>query len=217
VKIKEVCNKFGSKLHMDGARIWEAQPYYCHSFSEVAEHFDSVYVSFYKGIGGMTGAMLIGNSEFIKYSKVWLRRFGGNVFTSMPYALSALAGFRRNIGTFDTKFTKMKEIVQGISRLAKEKGLGEDKIKFTPTIPQSNMVHLRFGWPEALVTEKSNVVASNTGIRPITRVRASDGDSSCYIEWAVGEHNVWIESSVFVDAFCNLFDELLAAELEKEN
>src|SRR5579862_5231289 len=38
----------GAAPHMDGARLWEAAPYYERSYAEVAALFESVYVSFYK-------------------------------------------------------------------------------------------------------------------------------------------------------------------------
>lgn len=40
----------------------------------------------------MTGAMLVGSDAFVAEARVWLRRFGGNVYTSLPYALSGLHG-----------------------------------------------------------------------------------------------------------------------------
>jgi hypothetical protein len=40
-------------VHLDGARLWEAAAGYERSPAEVAALFDSVYVSFYKGIGAL--------------------------------------------------------------------------------------------------------------------------------------------------------------------
>lgn len=76
----------GIHLHMDGARIWEAsgsQKYDIHHTNNcqeiilnISKHFDSIYVSFYKGLGGITGAMLLGTNDFISKARVWQRRFG---------------------------------------------------------------------------------------------------------------------------------------------
>src|SRR5450631_2278466 len=60
-KIATLARERGVKLHMDGARLWEAREAYApQSFAAVCAHFDSVYVSFYKGIGALAGAMLLG-------------------------------------------------------------------------------------------------------------------------------------------------------------
>jgi threonine aldolase len=60
--IKAHCKARGAHLHMDGARLWEAQAGYGRSAAEIAAGFDSVYVSLYKGIGGLGGAMLAGDN-----------------------------------------------------------------------------------------------------------------------------------------------------------
>ena len=65
------------RLHMDGARIWQCRPHFQKSFSDIAALFDSIYVSFYKDIGGMFGCVLMGEQDFIEESRVWLRRHGG--------------------------------------------------------------------------------------------------------------------------------------------
>ena len=46
----------GLAVHLDGARLWEARTFYERPLSEIAGLFDSVYVSFYKGLGGMPAA-----------------------------------------------------------------------------------------------------------------------------------------------------------------
>jgi threonine aldolase len=48
----------GIALHLDGARLWEAAPFYERSYAEIAGLFDSVYVSFYKGLGALAGPRL---------------------------------------------------------------------------------------------------------------------------------------------------------------
>ena len=45
---------------MDGARLWECTPYYGRTLAEIAGLFDTVYVSFYKGLGGLAGSALAG-------------------------------------------------------------------------------------------------------------------------------------------------------------
>jgi len=49
----------GAKIHFDGARLWESTAYLGRPLAEVAGLADSVYVSFYKTLGGISGAMLM--------------------------------------------------------------------------------------------------------------------------------------------------------------
>lgn len=59
----------------------------------------------------MTGAMLLGTKAFAAEARVWLRRFGGNLFSLLPYAVSAWSGFRRHKGDFAARRERMQAIV----------------------------------------------------------------------------------------------------------
>ena len=76
-------------LHLDGARLWEAAPHYDRSHAAIADLFDSVYVSFYKGLGALAGAALAGDAELVAEARVWQRRHGGNLVTMAPFVISA--------------------------------------------------------------------------------------------------------------------------------
>jgi threonine aldolase len=91
------CRKTDVPLHFDGARLWEAAAGYGRPLDEIAALADSVYVSFYKGVGGMAGCVLAGSRDTIEATRVWRTRHGGNVFTAYPYALSALDGLDRHL------------------------------------------------------------------------------------------------------------------------
>ncbi|MCG5470224.1 beta-eliminating lyase-related protein [Micromonospora sp. LAH09] len=87
----------GARLHLDGARLWESTPYLAHTLSEITDLADSTYVSFYKTIGGLSGAALAGTAQFASYARLWRHRYGGQVFQQWPAALSALAGLDREL------------------------------------------------------------------------------------------------------------------------
>ena len=53
----------GAAVHLDGARLWECTPHYARDLHEIAALFDSVYVSFYKGLGGLAGCCLAGDEQ----------------------------------------------------------------------------------------------------------------------------------------------------------
>ena len=84
----------GAAVHLDGARLWESGPFYARPLSEIAGLFDSVYVSFYKGLGGLSGSMLLGEDDVVAEAREWRRRHGGTLFQLWPYAAAGLAGLR---------------------------------------------------------------------------------------------------------------------------
>jgi threonine aldolase len=89
------CADRGVPLHLDGARLWESTPYLEHSLAEVAALASTVYVSFYKGLGGLSGAAVAGPADVIAEVRRWQRRLGSNVYTLFPYAVSAREGLRK--------------------------------------------------------------------------------------------------------------------------
>ena len=78
--LKSKAKQLNVPLHMDGARVWSTRQHYNNrTFAEIADGFSSVYVSFYKDIGAIGGAALIGDSNFIEEAKIWRERLGGLV------------------------------------------------------------------------------------------------------------------------------------------
>ncbi|MFD3487523.1 threonine aldolase family protein [Streptomyces sp. NPDC058665] len=84
-------------VHFDGARLWESVTHFGRPLEEIAGLADSVYVSFYKSLGAMSGAMLVGSSTLVEEARVWRHRYGGQVFQQYPAALSALLGLEREL------------------------------------------------------------------------------------------------------------------------
>lgn len=97
VNVSDWCRAARTKLHFDGARLWEAAAHYGRPLAEIAALADSVYVSFYKGLGGLAGCVLAGSEDFITAIAPWQTRLAGNVFTLYPMVLSALQGLRTQL------------------------------------------------------------------------------------------------------------------------
>jgi threonine aldolase len=91
------CRKKQVPLHFDGARLWEAAAGYGRPLNELAALADSVYVSFYKGVGGLAGCVVAGTRATIDAMQPWRTRQGASLFTAYPYALSALDGLDRHL------------------------------------------------------------------------------------------------------------------------
>ena len=124
----------GIPLHMDGARLWECKPYYQREYAEIAGLFDTVYVSMYKGLKGITGSILAGPEDFIEASRIWLRRHGGNLMAMYPYVLSARLGFEKYIKRIPLYCEKAQQIAGIMSQYP--------EFQIVPNPPQTNMMHV---------------------------------------------------------------------------
>ena len=97
VELSGAARDLGVPLHVDGARLWESQPFYDRSLAEIAALADSVYVSFYKVLGSPAGAAVAGPADLAAELRSWRRRMGGTLFRLTPYALGALVGLREHL------------------------------------------------------------------------------------------------------------------------
>ncbi len=84
-------------VHLDGARLWECGPHFGRGLAEIAALADSVYVSFYKSLDGLSGAVLAGPATLVEEARTWRHRYGGQVFQQYPAALAALLGLEREL------------------------------------------------------------------------------------------------------------------------
>ncbi len=138
VAFSEACRARDVPLHLDGARLWESAPHLGHSPDAVADLADSVYVSFYKGLGGFAGAAVAGPEEQVAEARTWRTRMGGTLFSLMPYAVAALRGL-------DTELPRMAEYHECAVALAER--LEARGIRVSPSPPQSNSfrIHVERG------------------------------------------------------------------------
>lgn len=143
VALSRWCRERGVPLHFDGARLWEASAHYGRPLAEIAALADSVYVSFYKGLGGLAGCVLAGSEDFIAQLAPWQTRLAGNLFTVHPFVLSALQGLRTQL----PHMPAYRERAQALAAvLAAEPGW-----RVAPEVPQVNAFQLHLpAAPEAL-------------------------------------------------------------------
>ena len=98
LRIRRACDASGIHLHIDGARLWEVAPRYRAEagvdLAQVAAIGDSVYVSFYKGLGASVGAMILGNSDFAAAARGVAKTLGALPHANAPAALSCVRQWR---------------------------------------------------------------------------------------------------------------------------
>ncbi|WP_417436389.1 threonine aldolase family protein [Idiomarina abyssalis] len=157
-------------MHLDGARLWQVPSAYDCSLPEVCELFDSVYVSFYKDLGAISGAILAGSEAFIEQAKIWARRAGGNIITQYPQVLSARYGLRENLPIMPDAVNYAKALGEALNEL--------EVLKVNPEIPQAAMFHIHFALPANKLGEKITDYASNTGVMLLPLPRAEINDEA---------------------------------------
>ncbi|HLU65762.1 MAG TPA: beta-eliminating lyase-related protein, partial [Kofleriaceae bacterium] len=169
----------GLHLHLDGARLWECAAGYGRSYAEICAGFDSCYVSFYKGIGALSGAMLLGQRDFIDEAIVWQRRSGGNLYTLAPSIASAAM-------LLDRRLARMKAYYQRARRIAEILG-AIGGVSILPAPPQVNMMHVFLALDPEAAMEARDRVAEESGIWLFGAARPAAVPGHSRFELYVGE------------------------------
>ncbi len=123
----------GAALHLDGARLWQCTPHYGRPLQEIAELFDSVYVSFYKDLGAPAGCALAGSKELIDEARIWQVRHGGRLFSAFPYLLAAELGLDEILPRVPSYVARARELGVALA--------GLDGVTVVPAPPQTAMFH----------------------------------------------------------------------------
>ncbi|MBY5980243.1 low-specificity L-threonine aldolase [Ferrimonas balearica] len=69
----------GLKLHLDGARVFNAAVAEGVSLSAIAQHFDSLTICLSKGLAAPVGSLLVGDEALIKKARRWRKVLGGGM------------------------------------------------------------------------------------------------------------------------------------------
>ncbi|WP_078550040.1 threonine aldolase family protein [Litchfieldia alkalitelluris] len=192
ISISNYCRDKGIKLHLDGARLFEILPFYQKTAAEVCELFDSVYVSFYKGIGGIAGAVLAGESSFIEQSKVWKRRHGGDLISLYPYVISSDYYFEQRVNKMQQYYEEAKELASLFNQC--------EGVVTKPEEPVSNMFHVHFNQPKEKVESKLIDTYEKIGVGLASNLREMN-ENECYFEVSIGDRYAKVPKQVLHKTF----------------
>jgi threonine aldolase len=172
----------GIPFHLDGARLWEACPHYGVEPARLAALADSVYVSFYKGLGGLGGCVLAGSSDFIAQVRPWQQRLAGNLWTAFPYVLSAQDGLRRHLPRMGEYRERARSLAAALSASLRAEG-----VVVAPEPPQVNAFQVHLPGDPARVTQAMKDLAARERFWLAGRCIASTRPGLSMFEVAIGD------------------------------
>ncbi len=109
----------GIKLHIDGARIWNASVASGVSYSEYGRYADSLSVCFSKGLGAPIGSMLIADRKTVEIARRYRKIFGGGMRQAGILAAAAEYALAHNLQTLRQDHEKAKLFASGLGKSGK--------------------------------------------------------------------------------------------------
>jgi len=165
-------------VHLDGARLWEASAGYGRDPAEVAELFDTVYVSFYKGIGALPGCCVAGEQRVVSQVREWRRRLGGTLHGLWPQAASALRLLPERLAEMPARLAHAREIAAALRDV--------DGVRVVPHEPQVSMMHLLLDVDAEGFARASRRLAEDEGVWTWPSAKPTVDPSVARCELSVG-------------------------------
>jgi len=196
VELCDLARDRGIKVHLDGARVWAAQAAYERPFDEIAALFDSVYISFYKGIGALPGALLLGPQAFVGEAALWQRRMGGNLYTLLPNVASAASRLDAQLTRFPVYRERALRLAAALSNVP--------GLRLLPDPPHVSMMHVVLGLDPRDALAARDRVAEETGLWLFGGARPRDLPGESFFELSVGEAVMTMSDDEVAAAFRSL-------------
>lgn len=114
VRIREVCQSNGLKLHLDGARLFNAIVAGGENPAIYGELFDSLSVCLNKGMGCPMGSVLLGSEEFIRKARRVRKRIGGGMRQAGFMAATGIYAMEHHIDRLAQDHLHAKDIAQAL-------------------------------------------------------------------------------------------------------
>jgi len=118
--VHEICDgahTLGLKVHLDGARIFNAAVALNDNVAHMTAKCDSVMFCLSKGLGAPVGSMIVGSRDFIERARVFRKMFGGGMRQVGVLAAAGLIALEKSPARLHEDHANAKFLAQGIAQI----------------------------------------------------------------------------------------------------
>ncbi len=115
--ITQLCKHYNLKLHLDGARLFNALIETNEKPSDIGNCFDSISICLSKGLGAPVGSLLLGDSDFIKHARRVRKVFGGGMRQAGFLAAAGLYALKNNVERLKHDHQRAKQLETELLKL----------------------------------------------------------------------------------------------------
>lgn len=116
--IAACCKRNNLRLHMDGARLFNAMAEGGYTAKEIGQEVDSLSLCLSKGLGAPVGSLLLGDRSFIAEARRWRKAFGGGMRQSGILAAAGIYALGHHIERLKEDHTHAKLLAAALSESA---------------------------------------------------------------------------------------------------
>lgn len=137
----------GVRLHLDGARLWNAEVRTGVPAREYAALFDTVAVCLSKGLGAPVGSVLVGPSDVIAEARQWRKRMGGGWRQAGVLAAGGIYALEHHVERLDNDHDNARQIAETVADAAGD--------VVDPAAVETNIVLLHVGAEAERIVEEA--------------------------------------------------------------
>jgi len=118
--IDEICDgahEMGLKVHMDGARVFNAAAAIGRPVSEICAKVDTVMFCLSKGLGAPVGSMVVGPRETMAQARLYRKRLGGGMRQAGVLAAAGLIALERMPARLPEDHANARLLADGLARI----------------------------------------------------------------------------------------------------
>ncbi|MFE1286223.1 threonine aldolase family protein [Streptomyces sp. NPDC058751] len=184
-EVVEAARERDAVVHVDGARLWECTPHLGRSLREIAGLADSVYVSFYKSLGGFGGAAVAGPKTLVDEAKTWRHRYGGMVIHQFPTVVSALIGLERELPRLPEYVAHARVVADALREGFAEAGV--PWVRVHPEVPHTHQFQIWLPYEPDVLGDAALRQVEETGTGLFAQGWNQGGPGLAYTEVTVAE------------------------------
>lgn len=115
--VHQLCQQKNLKLHLDGARVFNALVETGENPADIGQYFDSISICLSKGLGSPVGSLLLGNKEVIKKARRIRKVFGGGMRQAGILAAAGLYALKNNVQRLREDHAKARVLEAELKKL----------------------------------------------------------------------------------------------------
>jgi threonine aldolase len=119
-RVNEICDNAHAvnlKVHLDGARIFNAAAALGENVADMTRKVDSVMFCLSKGLGAPVGSILAGPRAFIEKARIYRKMFGGGMRQAGVIASAGLIALEKSPGRLHIDHKNAKRLGQGVAKI----------------------------------------------------------------------------------------------------
>jgi len=165
-EVAEVAHRHGLKVHLDGARLFNAAVATGRDAAEFARHVDSVMFCVSKGLSAPVGSLLCGGAEVLERARCMRKRLGGGMRQAGVVAAAGIVALETMVDRLADDHANARALAEGLAAID---GIGAT---LAPRPTNIAMVHVGdLGWTSAEFIEHWAALGIRCNARPPSSVR----------------------------------------------